>query len=230
MKSVSLPEMEVFAVLASTGLCPNLPGPDIIVSIQHHEAEIRNDLTRAELQELRGGVDLAYQLQDHAHAEVGGMLRGDIGVKYRINFDQVPNNAEGDICVRYKTVRVILEMNPVIFVAQEYAPPACLYREIYQHEATHLAVDKSIMEKYAQRMRDGLAMAFSLPGDSVSGPVQAGGVPALKEEMGGSVMAMTKILMQDMARERVERQAAIDVPENYRLVVRRCYSELAARR
>lgn len=230
MKAVSLPEIEIFAVLASTGLCPNLPGPDIVVSIQHHEVEIRNDLTRAQLQELRGDIDLAYQTQDHSHGEISGMLRGDIGFKYRLNFDQVPHKPGGGVCIRYRRVHVILELGPVIFVAREYAPPGCLYREIYQHEATHLAVDKSIIEKYAQRMRDGLAMAFSLPGDSVAGPVDVGAVPALKKDMGNAVMGMTNILMQDLARERVERQAAIDAPENYTRVLRRCYFDWPALR
>lgn len=228
MKLVSLPEMEVFAVLASSGLCPTLPGPGIIVSIQHDDVEIRNDLTRAQLQEMHDDIDLAYRVNDHAHDEIGGMLRGDIAIKYKINFDQVP--VRNGVCVRYNTVHVVLAIDPVIFVAREYAPPACMYREIYGHEEMHLAVDKSVMEKYAQRMRDGLAMAFSLPGDGVAGPVPVHAVPAFKEDMGRAVMGIANILVQDMARERAERQAAVDAPENYVQVMRRCYFDVSSRR
>jgi hypothetical protein len=121
MMGLSLPEMEIFAVLASAGVCPVLPGPEIIVSIQHHGAEIRNDLTRAQLQDLRADMDLAYQIRGPANAEIGGLLQGDIGIQYAIDFDQIPYstaaNKLGQFCARYRRIHLVLGAKPVIYVA-----------------------------------------------------------------------------------------------------------------
>lgn len=224
---LSLPEIEVFAVLASSGLCPALPGPDIIVSIQHHDAEVRNDLTSAQLQELRGDMDVAHQTPDGDHAKILGLLHGDIAIKYRINFAKVPQSSGSGACLRYDRIHVVLELAPVIFVARDYAPQHCLYREIFQHEEAHLAVDRRVMDKYAQRLRDGLMMAFSMPGDGVAGPVADDAMVAFQEDMGRAVMGMADVVVQDMAQERVERQAAVDSPEHYARVMRRCSFKVA---
>ncbi len=215
----------ILASAQDAGGCPVVAAPDIFVETRRQKTEIRHDLTKAELLEIQGDTDLPYQMQNLAHVETGGMMSGDINISYEIVMDEIPvaTTVDSDLCVRYRQIRVVLEMDPTIFIARDYAPDSCWYHEIHQHEESHIDMDQIVIDKYSGRIQDGLAMAFSMPHDNVAGPVEMDGVPALKKQMGETLMAMVDVMLRDMARERQQKQQGVDSLRGYAYIMNRCY-------
>ena len=213
---------------ASTGAgaCPVVPPPQIFVETRRQKTEIRHDLTKDELLAMRSDTNLPYQMQDIAHIETGGMMQGDIRVSYDIVMDEIPGaTAETvfDFCVRYQQIRVTLEIAPTIFIAKDHAPDSCWYHEIRQHEESHIDMDQVVVDKYSGRIKDGLALAFSMPEDNVAGPVKKKEISALKKQMGETLMAMVDVMARDMARERHVKQQGVDSVEGYGYIMNQCY-------
>lgn len=213
-------------LLASAGACPAMPPPQIEVRTVFRESTIHHTLDKAALKETKSDTDLPYQMQNLADIETGGMMRGDIHVGYQIDMGDVPvaaTDAGLDICVRYKTIVVTLDLAPEIFIARDYAADSCWYHEIREHEESHIDMDKVVIGKYAERITDGLKMAFSGAEDSASGPVGEEASGALKKQMGAAVMGMVDVMVRDMTRERLERQAGVDSVAGYGYIMNTCY-------
>jgi hypothetical protein len=213
-------------ILASAGACPAVPPPEIRVVAIRQPTQVDHTLSREDLQEFKTESDLPLQMKNLEHIETGGVMRGDIGISYHIDMGEIPGRTEDTnhlSCVRYKDIVVTMEIAPKVFVARDYAPDSCWYREILQHEESHIDMDVLVVEKYAQRIEDGLALAFATPGDVVAGPVAGKAVDDLKKRMGENVTAMVDVLILDMARERREKQAVVDSVEGYSYLMNQCY-------
>jgi hypothetical protein len=207
-------------------LCPVVPGPQISVVTTRQLTEIRQNYSKDELKALRTDTTLPYQLQDLSHVETGGIMRGDITIKYDVGFDEVPGNTAetvNDSCVRYAQIRITLHITPLIFIASEYGKESCWYKEIHKHEELHIDVDEDVVKKYAQRIEDGLKLAFATPDDFIDGPVKPKKAALLKKEMGQNLVAMIDVLAKDMARERFERQQDVDSLGGYGEIMNACY-------
>lgn len=216
----------ILAAPQNVNACPVVPAPDIFVETHRQKTKIRHDLSKEQLMVMQGDTDLPYQMASVVHLETGGMMHGDIKVGYDIVMDEIPLAAADpvfDICVRYRQVRVTLELDPTIFIARDFAPDSCWYYEINQHEESHIDMDQIVIDKYAARIKDGLGLAFSMPQDNVSGPVNKTAVPALKKDMGQTVMAMVDVMVRDMSRERQEKQQGVDSLHGYAYIMDQCY-------
>lgn len=216
----------ILAAPQNVNACPVVPAPDIFVETRRQKTQIRHDLSKEQLMAMQGDTDLPYQMASVVHLETGGMMHGDIKVGYDIVMDEIPLAAADtvfDSCVRYRQVRVTLELDPTIFIARDFAPDSCWYHEIYQHEESHIDMDQIVIDKYAARIKDGLGLAFSMPQDNVSGPANKAAVPALKKDMGQTVMAMVDVVVRDMGRERQQKQQGVDSLHGYAYIMDQCY-------
>lgn len=212
---------------AEVPLCPNVSPPLIAVDVGSLEPVIRHDLTKNKMSQFVSDTTLPTQMQELSHLEVGGMMQGDIHVRYDVVTGTIPGNTAETVhlnCVRYQTIKITLELAPTIFIASDYAPESCWYHEILEHEQSHIDMDRVVVEKYRQRMADGLALAFSEPGDSVQGPVRSKKeIAALKKSMGDQIVQMTDGLIADMKRERQSIQQSVDSTEGYAFIMNSCY-------
>jgi hypothetical protein len=227
MSVLGLPLIKPVAglVLAAASLCPNVGPPQIAVEISRQKPLIHHEISKDELKGIKINTDMPYQMQDLSHVETGGMMRGDIHVNYKVATSIVPGNTVETVnmdCVRYDTVTLTLDIAPVIYIAKEYEPGSCWYDEILQHEMGHIDADQTVVEKYQARIRDGLNLAFSQPGDAIQGPVDPKKAEDLKKTMGKQVMDMTDMLVNDMARDRAEAQQSVDSLGGYAYIMNKC--------
>lgn len=206
--------------------CPNIIAPQIGVEIVVARPIIHHEQTIAQMKLAQTDTPVPYQMKQLDHAARGGMIQDDIGIDYNIVTSEVPGNTAQTInmhCVKYDSVQVRLTLMPTIFIAKDYDENSCWYRETYQHEMSHVDMDRVVMEKYKGRLQDGLALAFSGPQDSVQGPVKKSGIKDLKKKMGEQLVSMTNSLLSDMVRERMENQQGVDSIENYAYIMNQCY-------
>lgn len=218
-----------FIVLASTApapACPNVNAPQIGVEIAVEKAVVAHDQSIAQMRSTQMDTAVPYQMKQLAHADRGGMIQDDIKIEYSVQTSEVPGNTAETInmkCVRYDAVQVRLTLKPTIFIAKDYDENSCWYKETYEHEMSHVDMDRVVMEKYKGRLQDGLALAFSGPQDGVQGPVKKSGVKDLKKKMGNDLVNMTNSLLSDMVRERMEQQQGVDSVANYAYIMDQCY-------
>lgn len=211
---------------AGAGVCPDVPPPRIAVLTRRQPTQIHHSLSQAELENFKTTTDLPMQMHDLSHVETGGLMRGDIGIGYQIDFGTTPGatpETNAHECVRYKDITVTLTIKPEIYVATNYAPQSCWYHEILEHEESHIDMDQVVIDKYSGRIEAGLKMAFSQPGDSTGGPVDPRGTEALKKDMGRNVVDMVNVMVRDMARERAEKQHGVDSFGGYAYIMNACY-------
>lgn len=216
-----------FIVLASAApACPNVPAPRIGVEIVFEKPVINHERSIAQMRSTRMDTATPYQMRRLDHADRGGMIENDIGIDYNVETSVVPGNTAQTVnmsCVKYDSVQVRLTLRPKIYIARDYDEESCWYRETYQHEMSHVDMDMTVMEKYKERLRDGLALAFSGPQDGVQGPVNGKKVADLKKAMGNDLVSMTNALLSDMVRERLQQQQGVDSIENYAYIMDQCY-------
>lgn len=227
MPAFPIPDFLTLTVLASANLCPAVPPPDIHVFVTRQDTEIRRDLTKVDLQKLRKDTALPHQMVDMSHVDTGGVLNSDISIRNDINFDVVPGNTAetvNQVCVRYRTINITLDLDPTILIAREYDPKSCWYNQVLQHEESHIDMDNVVLTKYAKRLQEGMKMAFSMPDDFISGPVPAKGADELKQNMGNALVAMVNILTTDLGAERQAKQQGVDSLEGYAYIMNNCYT------
>lgn len=223
-----LSEVARHIILASTttGLCPVVPPPEISVVTTRQLTEIHQTYTKDELKAFRADTDLPHQMYDLSHVGTGGMIRSDINMKYEIDFDDVPGNTAETVnqsCVRYSKIRVTFNIEPLIFIASEYDKDSCWYKEIHKHEEMHIDVDENVVKKYSERVEDGLKMAFSMPDDSIAGPVDPKKTATLRKDMGRRVGVILTVMLKDLEYERVRRNQEIDSLGNFADIMNACY-------
>lgn len=226
MPFLPIPDFLTMAVLASASLCPNVPPPNIEVVASREPTKIRHDMTKEQLQNLRKDTKLPYQMMDLSHVETGGVLHSDIEIKHDVGFGVVPGNTADTVnqaCVRYENIRITFALNPVIFIASDYTPESCWYKEIREHEESHIDMDEVVILKYAKRVQEGMKMAFSAPADFIAGPVDPKKTDPLKEKMGNDLVAMVNVLTADMGAERQEKQQGVDSLGGYAYIMNTCY-------
>lgn len=226
MPVLPLPEIVTLAVLASAGLCPNVPPPHIEVVASRQPTRIRQDLSKAELQDLRKDTKLPHQMMDLSHVETGGVLYSEIKIQHDVGFGTVPGNTAETVnqsCVRYENIRITLALNPEIYIASDYAPDSCWYHEIREHEESHIDMDEIVIMKYAKRVQDGMKLAFSTPADFIAGPVNPKKIDPLKKKMGEDLVTMVHVLTAGMGAERQEKQQGVDSLGGYAYIMNTCY-------
>lgn len=219
------------AVMAATApipvpACPNANAPQIGVEVVTIQPVIDHMQSIAQMKMTQMDTKVPYQMKQLDHASRGGMIEDDIRIDYSVNTSAIPGNTAETVnmnCVKYDSVQVRLTLQPKIFIAKDYDEKSCWYHETYEHEMSHVDMDRVVMEKYKGRLQDGLALAFSGPQDSVQGPVKKGGVEKLKKKMGNDLVNMTNSLLADMVRERMEQQQGVDSVKNYAYIMNQCY-------
>lgn len=226
MPFFTVPDIATLTVLASAGLCPNVPPPNIDVIATRQPTRINQDLSKAELQNLRKDTELPHQMMNLSHVETGGVLYSEIQIQHDAGFGTVPGNTIDTVnqsCVRYENIRITFSLNPEIFIASDYAPDSCWYREIREHEESHIDMDEIIMMKYAKRVDDGMKLAFSSPADFIAGPVDPKKTAPLESKMGEDLVAMVKAMTVEMAAERQDKQQGVDSLGGYAYIMNSCY-------
>lgn len=215
-------------ILAATAFpaCPNVPPPQIGVRMVMEKPIIQHGLSKADMAKARADTKVPYQMQDLQHVGRGGMMRGDIHVNYDVKTSAVPGNTLETVnqnCVRYDRVQVTLDLAPIIYIAKDYDEKSCWYNQILQHEESHIDMDRVVIEKYVERIKNGLMLAFSEPGDAIQGPVKPHQVDSLKKSMGEQLVNITTGLVADMSRERQEKQQGVDSIKGYAFIMNSCY-------
>ena len=180
---------------------------DVKVKVEFPEGEIDHSRSIAELGEIAG----------FGH-NVLGLMKPDI----RLETHPKPQIAkvDGKYCMWVTGFDIVMRYHRVdIFVAREYPWGSCPYNAILMHEDEHVAVARKNLNKYAPRVEKALA----------SNLMPTGRNPALfdsLEQAGDYILDLSTELLdpvyESMLTALQKAQKAVDSPESYARVRRRC--------
>lgn len=196
--------------------CPHEGVPDraAVVSVTHQplKAELRRDLSLAELARLGEGVG-------------SGRLQGLTVVEH--SFERkwtrtiTSSHKDGRYCVWLTKLKV--DLTPAkaeVYVPREYPPGSCEHDEVLKHERDHEDAHRESLAEFTSRLADAFAAADWLPVEGA--PLEVSGEEDADARLDA---AFERIFAPERARfleELGRRNAVLDIPDNYRWVTARC--------
>ena len=165
-------------------------------------------------------VDTINPYGNSIHTDVGGLMKGGIGMLQTMRFNTVTNNMYKQSCIFYDTITVKLKIEPSIYIASEYPPGSCKHNAIKEHELKHINMDRQIVNKYAQIV--GRAIKAEIDSRSLYGPISIAQETSIRELMRTRMETILRKVNDQMETERRSRQQAIDNINEYERVNSLC--------
>ena len=122
-------------------------------------------------------------------------------------------------CLWYDSIVVNINMNPVIYIAQEYQQDPCK-AAIMEHELKHVTVDREVMGRYAQEVGKAVQAAVNQAG--AMGPFNVDEMNSYQDRyishVQSAINSQELLLTKDMR----QRQGQIDTRQEYDRVSKIC--------
>lgn len=174
---------------------------------------IRRDLPLAEVAKLPGAAGRGLKTQ--------GLTLIKHSLATHTNFKT--SSGGGDAVVSAWFDDLILEVSissTVIFIPSEYAPGTCEYEAILVHERGHGKYAREHAAEFARELEDALSHAEGLP--TRSSPLVASDQASAADALARAVSRVTDPVYARYEKEEERGQAALDRPDPYDAVYRRC--------
>ena len=157
----------------ATSVCATMPAPAVVVRTAEKPAKFDMKQSMAQLAALKqqGGHGAPHPL----HASVGGLMEGMVKLDHKIGYNVKTDQKTGLSCIQFTHIIVNLWLEPKVYVASDLTGQSCWYREVFAHEAKHVAADRTLLKKYQYLFTEGLNLLFLDPADYASGFMPAGG-------------------------------------------------------
>lgn len=119
--------------------------------------------------------------------------------------------------------RVTVDMTPrkmEVYLPREYPEGSCEYDQVLAHERSHVDTHFDVLADSADKMRRALAAASGLPARGA--PLQVKDRAEAEKLVDDALDAAARPVFAEFKKTLAERQAVIDLPENYRWTASRC--------
>jgi hypothetical protein len=207
--------------LAAFGVCNPAPVAQVTMVFNNNLPTENNRLTSAELGTFN--ISTTFSKSRKEMFTVGGVTVSDYSPQFLITFSGASDPITGKSCLAAEKIELSLNYSPVIYIATEYKPGSCRYKEIMLHEARHVNTDIITFREYLPIMQAEVQQAAAKL--KVMGPLAAHEVlpardktvDALKAALGASIDKISSVLHQ--------RQQAIDTRAEYIRTSRACPHE-----
>jgi len=188
--------------------CGSLPPGGVDVVRIRHPFDVDRSRSQGDLEQLGESTS-------PRHRTVG-LTRASFGYRSTIDLDGLEDARGGRACARPR-VRVEVELSGMtVYVAREYAHDACAETLILTHERAHVAV----FDRYADEAVRTLAAEL---GAHFGGRTRHGAtMPALQAALQAELREWLDAFMARARDELAARNAAVDAPDEYALLARRC--------
>jgi len=201
---------------APRAACPHAEGRasvDFTVLVSSVPTTIRRDLGLADIARLSAGGGEGGKLQGLT------IVRHQLGYKTGVAVTSLPLRRSQCAWIDDLTV----DMTPgeiTIYVPREYEPSSCEAAEILRHEQEHEEIHRRLLEEAAQNVRRALAKADWLPARAT--PLEVADRAEAERRFEKDVEKVVAPVYEDFKKELALEQAALDAPENYERIARRC--------
>lgn len=199
------------------------------ITVEPSQSRIVYDFSksRAELNNMNSDTISPY---GNSHkTNVSGLMSGKIKLKSSISFLTEKSDEFNLGCIYVSKINVTIDVDPTIYVANEFEQGGCMHNAILAHEMKHVNEDQYVVNKYINAIGQALSEKIETLG-AAHGPYYKKDLykhqNRVQHELHNDVRIMNKILNE----ERRERQQAIDTLEEYESIGFQCKSRNKPRR
>jgi hypothetical protein len=216
------PGLAAFTLLAALSLGPALaraaescePEPG-----EYYKIDVEAEIPKASIDHSRDREALGI-LSGRLDRSILGLHQHNTHLTIHHEFAYRPKGA--GVCLWLRRVVLTLYYDtPVVYIAKEYPEGGCNYRAILEHEAKHVQVAQSHIRLYKDDFQKALS-SLTLP--RPNRPLFAADLEAAKAETGAKLTALAKPVFERMQAAMIKAQEKVDLPRQYREVMRRCQS------
>lgn len=190
------------------------------IEIKTSTDQVSWDFTQSEKQLNRFKIDTVNPYGKEVITDVGGLMQGGIELKESMRFKTLTHNGLNQICYWFDTIVVTLHIKPTIYIATEFPRGSCKHEAIREHELKHIAVDREIVNKYANML--GQAVRDEMMRQTVFGPYNVSQSGQAEAYIRGRLERLLKTYSRLMDDERRTRQQKVDSLSEYERVNRMC--------
>lgn len=164
---------------------------------------------------------LARASQDGEHYHVYGLTQAGFSLETRFDVDWSKKWFKDEYRVWVKDLRVEFEYNTLnVYVTNAYPEGSCEYQATLEHENQHVAIHRTLHEKYENIFREKIGSSLEIPLESR--PVTASTFETGKAQVADIVSQVTDPLFQQFRDELEAEQGKLDTPESYANLKARC--------
>lgn len=205
-------------ILASGGgdasWCRASDVPKIEILPSTHEIHYDYSKSQAELSQFH--IDTKNPYGGNVITDVGGLMQGGIKVSSGLQMGTLTHQRKNEICMWYKNVKLEVWISPTIYVNSKYRKGSCEAKSILGHEHKHIAVDRKVVNKYADLI--GKALVKDIKRRYLYGPVSLEHKDVLQNRMQDHIKEIIDYYTAKMNEERRQLQQGVDSLEEYERV------------
>ena len=188
--------------------------PTLLVTVDDAEPRLDHTLGRDELGDLaRGSRDALHATQ----VRPLGLTSARLKIAIRTT-NRALERPDGITCVWPDSATVEIGFDELtVYVARDYRPGSCAYAQTLDHEMTHVAINRRAVQAVVPRLERALAGAIR------DAPVlQVRDADEARSAYTNLIDRRLSPILDDMEAQRRRDNAAIDTPDSYRAMSRRC--------
>lgn len=189
------------------------------IAVKVETADIFYDYSRAAKDLSRMKVDTVSPYAPGSDTVSGGLREDKPEIRTQIGWQMKYSPRKNIGCLSYDKIDITIRLHPKIYIAREFNTGVCR-DAILQHERRHVAVDRQVMNKYADLI--GRAVQTTVTGADTWGPFKLEEQERIKKASSlpveNAVNAQIAVMQQEMRRL----QAQVDTLEEYKRVSSYC--------
>ncbi len=190
------------------------------IQVKTSTDDIRWDYSKSEKELNKYKIDTINPYGKGVITDVGGLMQGGIMMQEQMRYSTLTRSSVGQVCYWYDNVVVTLHIQPTIFIAREFARGTCKHEAIREHELKHVAVDREIVNKYANLL--GKAVQEIVNRKTIYGPYKVSQAKEVETFMNQQLAVALKRYSREMDEERKQRQQLVDSLAEYERVNKMC--------
>ncbi|MGE4313014.1 MAG: hypothetical protein AB7E85_01920 [Pseudobdellovibrionaceae bacterium] len=197
--------------LLAQEFCVPDKAPTIIIKPVETRTQFNNDRSFLSLSNMKSDTVSPYAHDAILHTF--GLASTNFQMSWTIAHKGQANRYGGQACIWYDAINFNITMKPMIYVASEYPPNSCQYKEVMKHERMHLEADRQVINKYMQIL--GKELYDAMGQQYVYGPFPLAQKEAMFTQMSDRVTSIVTGVKDRMQVERRQMQSQVDSLQNY---------------
>ena len=210
----------MFILASSGGLCDMGKQPEINVIPQAEDTVYDSSQSLAQIQNYDMDTVNPYGL--HHTTYTNAFMRGGVKMETEVSIMSRSSKAMGAGCLGYNQINVTLKLAPEIVIGHEIYMDACMRKSVLTHELKHVAVDRLMVNKYANIIGNKIYDTLKAQDGFVVGPIPLSRMDSTQAAMRKLISQIVDTEFQRLNLERRDRQQEVDSLGEYDSVIDHC--------
>jgi len=192
-------------------VCPSLPAAEVTLQFTSNPPLEFHNKSSVELGTVH--IDTTFSHTRNETFTVGGLMQSKFAPKYSSSFNIVTFEEVPQICIALKSLEIVVNYAPEIYVASEFMPGTCRYRTTLQHEVRHVNTDIITFNEYLPQLKQATQEAANAM--TTIGPIDEGQEMQAQDKLVATISEALVKKVREIEQVRFNRQQMIDTRAEY---------------